>query len=141
MTDLDQQSPPETVFYDGDCGFCHRSVSFILKRDHDAAFRFAPLFGPTFLAMIAPAERQGLPDSLVVKCRDGRLLTRSAAALYIAGHLGAAWPILAFFGRFAPAFLRDFVYDRIAQIRLKLFAKPESTCPILPAELRRRFDP
>jgi len=38
-----------------------------------------------------------------------------------------------------PRFLRDGVYDGIARVRHKLFAKPSEACPLMPEELRRRF--
>ena len=35
--------PTEWVFFDGDCGFCHRWVRLVVKHDHNGrAFRFAP---------------------------------------------------------------------------------------------------
>jgi predicted DCC family thiol-disulfide oxidoreductase YuxK len=40
-----------------------------------------------------------------------------------------------------PRGLRDFVYDFIARIRYRVFGKREDLCPIVPAELRARFDP
>ena len=37
---------PETIFYDGGCGLCHRFVRFVIKRDPDGTlFRYAPLEG------------------------------------------------------------------------------------------------
>ena len=34
---------PAVILYDGVCGFCDRTVRFVLQRDPDARFRFAPL--------------------------------------------------------------------------------------------------
>jgi predicted DCC family thiol-disulfide oxidoreductase YuxK len=138
---LPPTNKPETVFYDGSCGFCHRSVTFVVTRDRRGFFRFAPLFGSTFLSKVAEAERHDLPDSIVVLTVDGRILTRSAAALHIGRRLGGVWRLLAALGRIVPAFLRDSVYNAVARVRSRLFARPEGSCPLLPAELRARFDP
>jgi len=40
-----------------------------------------------------------------------------------------------------PRGLPDFVYDCVARIRYRVFGKREDLCPIVPAELRERFDP
>ena len=39
---------PEILYYDGDCGFCHRTVRFVIALDRGEAFRFAPIDGSTF---------------------------------------------------------------------------------------------
>lgn len=133
---------PERIFYDGSCGLCHHAVRFLLDRDPDGSrFRFAPLGGESFEREIPEAERRKLPDSLVLQRRDGVLLLRSDAALHAMRRLGAGWAWLAALGRLVPRFLRDPVYDLVARYRLRLFARPDGTCPILPPPLRARFDP
>lgn len=132
----------ERIFYDGDCGFCHWSVSLVARLDPKGrTFRFAPLGGPTFDEVIPPERRGSLPDSLIVQARDGRLLTRSAGAIYIFRRLGFVWRLAGSLLWLIPKPLRDWGYDVIARIRLKLASQPEGTCPILPPELRARFDP
>ncbi len=121
---------------------CHRAVKFVLKHDRDGqAFRFAPLQGETFLARVAEERRAGLPDSVVVLTREGDLLVRSAAFLHIFRKLGGAWGVLAALLTVVPRGLRDFVYDFVARIRYRVFGRREDVCPIVPAELRARFDP
>jgi predicted DCC family thiol-disulfide oxidoreductase YuxK len=132
----------EYLFYDGHCGLCHRAVKFVLRHDRSAqTFRFAPLQGETFLARVAAERRAGLPDSVVVLTRDGELLVRSAAFLHIFRRLGGGWGALAGGLGLIPRRLRDFVYDFIARIRYRVFGKREDLCPIVPVELRARFDP
>jgi len=132
----------EYLFYDGHCGLCHRSVKFVLRHDRSGqAFRFAPLQGETFLARVAAERRAGLPDSVVVLTRDGELLVRSAAFLHIFRRLRGGWGTLAAVLGVIPRGLRDFLYDFIARIRYRVFGTREDLCPIVPAELRERFDP
>ena len=133
---------PLTVFYDGECGFCHRSVQFLMKEDPDgAAMRFAPLQGTTFAARVPEAERAHLPDSIVVSDATGALLVRSAAALRIGAALGGYWRPLAALAWIVPRPLRDAVYDAIARRRQRWFAKPDAHCPLLSPAQRARFDP
>ena len=130
----------ETLFYDGSCGLCHRAVRLLLAEDLDgAAFRFAPLGGETFEAHVPPDVRASLPDSLVLLTDDGRVLTRSAAFRHLLGRLGGLWRLLADALRVVPEPAQDTLYDGIARIRLRLFAPPKDTCPMLPPHLRERF--
>ena len=133
---------PWFVFYDGDCGLCHRFVSFLVRRDRSGQlFRYAPLCGETFASHVPDADRDGLPDSIVVLTHEGSLLVRSAGAIATLRRLGGVWRIIASLARIVPRPLADLLYDAIARWRLSLFRRPESTCPILPAELRSRFLP
>ncbi len=132
----------ERIFFDGDCGLCHRWVRFALARDRGRGlFRFAPLAGPTFAAEVPPEARAGLPDSVVVRTAEGRLLVRSDAALHVLARIGGAWRALALVLGLVPRGLRDWGYDRVAHVRKRLFAKPASACPRVPREQASRLDP
>ncbi len=132
----------DLLFYDGACGLCHHTVTFVLARDIDGSrFRFAPLQGPTFSATFAEDQRAGFPDSIVLKTADGRTLVRSAAALEIGDRLGGGWRALARLVSLFPRWLLDWGYDGIARVRKRIFATPEGACPLLPPELRGRFLP
>ncbi len=134
--------PIDTVFYDGNCGFCHWSVKLLLSADRRGClFRYAPLGGDTFRACVPEAERMRLPDSLVVLTAGGVLLLRSAAVLHLLRRLGGWWRVSAFFLRFLPRPIRDRLYDSFAAVRLRLFRRPNESCPLLPPSLRTRFDP
>lgn len=131
---------PETIFYDGHCGLCHRWVKFVMPRDRDGSkFVFSPLQGDTFAQAIPEARRATLPDSIIVQTHGGEVLMKSTAVLHILRRLGGVWAVLAGVGRVIPRGLRDFVYDRVASVRHKFFKKPSDACPLMPPELRGRF--
>jgi predicted DCC family thiol-disulfide oxidoreductase YuxK len=135
-------SEAELIFYDGHCGLCHRTVQFVLGHDSSGtAFRFAPLQGETFLRRVPASRRAGLPDSIVVLTEQGSLLVRSDALLHILRRLGGGWKFLAAILGVIPRPLRDAAYDFVARIRYSIFGKREDLCPIVPSELRARFDP
>jgi len=131
----------ETIFYDGDCGLCHRTVRFVLAEDRaGTAFRYAPLDSDAFRHQVNEEARKNVPDSIVVPTADGRLLVRSSAVFHIMNRLGGLWRIIAVVCCLIPRAIRDWMYDRVAAVRKKIFPPPPAACPILPKELRARFD-
>ena len=132
----------EHLFYDGSCGLCHRAVRFVLARDGDGSrFRFAPLGGPTFQRLVPAQERARLADSVVVLDLQGRVLQRSDAALHVLRRIGGAWGVVGATARICPRGLRDRLYDVVARVRRRLAARPDQACPLVPPDLRARFDP
>lgn len=132
----------DRLFYDGGCGLCHRAVNFTLKYDKTGhAFRYTPLESELLdQALPEGYSREQLPDSVVVLTQRGELLMKSDAALYLGMKMGGIWRALAHVGYAVPRGLRDSIYDWVASIRHRLFAKPKEACPLLPPELRSRFD-
>lgn len=128
---------PALVFYDGTCALCHGLVRWVLARDRDAAFQFAPLQGRT-LAEIVPQASPPV-DSVIVRDESGRFYSLSDAVIFILRRLGRR--------RFAraleliPRGLRDLGYRAIARVRYSWFGRKEEMCPVVPAELRARFLP
>ncbi len=135
-------SNPEILFYDGHCALCHGAVKFVLKHDRSGkAFRFAPLQGATFQSRISAGARADLPDSIVVLTEDGTLLTRSNAFVHILRRLGGGWKILGGVLAVVPRPLRDVVYHFVARTRYRVFGTRDELCPLVPPDLRARFNP
>jgi predicted DCC family thiol-disulfide oxidoreductase YuxK len=131
----------ERIFYDGHCGLCHGAVRFVIARDPQGhLFRYAPLEGPTFAALVSAEHRAGLPDSVVVLTEDGRLLIRSDAFIHILRRLGGFWRVMGTITAVIPRAIRDGVYNFIARVRYRLFGRRPEVCPVTPPELRARFD-
>ncbi len=139
---LDSSSPQtERIFYDGHCGLCHRAVRFVIARDPEGRlFRYAPLQGTTFAALVLAQRRAGLPDSVVVLTEDGRLLIRSDAFIHILRRIGGFWRVIGASIAVIPHLLRDGVYNFIARVRYRIFGRCPEVCPVTPPELRARFD-
>ena len=132
----------EIVFYDGHCGLCHRGVKFVLKHDRSGtAFRFAPLQGEKFQTRVPVDQRANLPNSIVVQTRDGSLIMRSNAWIHILRRLGGGWKVMAALIAVIPRPPRDVVYEFVARIRYRVFGRRDDLRPVVPPELRARFDP
>jgi predicted DCC family thiol-disulfide oxidoreductase YuxK len=130
----------DTLFYDGGCGLCHTSVRFILAEDRSGtAFRFAPIGGAAWREAF-PDERAAPAQTLVIQTARGETLSRSTGALYIARRLGGFWRVFGTLGLLIPRPLRDLAYNALARVRHHMFRAPTAVCPLVPPEMRERFD-
>ena len=133
------ESSYAVLLFDGVCNLCNGTVQFVVDRDPKAHFRFAALqsdVGQRLLLEHGRSVAAGAPDSVIL-IEHGEVYDRSTAALRIARHLGALWPLLAL-GLIVPRSLRDAVYRFIARNRYRWFGKSE-TCRVPTPELRARF--
>lgn len=130
------------LLYDGTCGFCARSVQFVLR--HEGArnnLRFARLEGPLGVALRTRHPELASIDSLIwyepaTTATPERLLWRSRGALRVAEYLGGIWRILGSLGRMAPRPISDAVYDWVARHRRQLTA---DACVVPTPNQRQRF--
>jgi predicted DCC family thiol-disulfide oxidoreductase YuxK len=141
------------VLYDGVCGFCNRSVQFILRRDPDGIFRFAALQSGLAARILArhDANPSDLDTMYVVfrydeafgkRREEGKsgetLLSRSDAALFVLQQLGGIWRVVAEALQLLPRLVRDWSYRRIASNRYRIFGRYD-TCPLPDEATRARF--
>jgi predicted DCC family thiol-disulfide oxidoreductase YuxK len=130
------------VLYDGVCGLCSRLVQFLLTHDHRALFAFASLQSAIGRAMV---ERYGgntheLTSFFVVanyRTGHARMVSRSNAALFVAGELEWPWKV-AVLMRVLPTAILDRVYDVVARSRYRVFGRYEQCLTPRP-EFRGRF--
>lgn len=125
------------VLFDGVCHLCSGSVQFAIARDPAANLRFAAIqsiHGQAFL------RRRGLPTGQfeTFYLVDGsRVYEKSDGFLRMVGYLRWPWPLLRAM-RIVPRRLRDWLYDRIARNRYRLFGVRQ-TCLVPTQEIADRF--
>ncbi len=125
------------ILFDGVCNLCNSSVQFIIRRDPRSKFLFAALqsdFGTAQLHHFGMAP--GMLNSIIL-IQNGKAHQKSSAALEIARSLSGLWPVMYIF-KLVPRVIRDWVYDRIAKNRYKLFGRRDE-CMIPTLELKSRF--
>ena len=129
------------LLYDGVCGFCNGAVRTILRFDRHGTLRFAALDSDFARSIIDRHASLADVDTVVYVENPGnpgeRVSIRSTAGLCVARYLGGPWKLLLAAG-VLPARLRDWLYDRFAGIRYRVFGKYD-TCPVPPPEVRARF--
>jgi len=125
------------VLFDGVCNLCNSSVIFIIKRDAKSKLKFASLQSEYGAQQM---NKFNLPPSAlnsVLLVKGGRLFQKSNAALEIASMMDGIWPIL-YSLKIIPIFIRDFIYDWIANNRYRWFGK-KGECMIPTSAMRERF--
>jgi predicted DCC family thiol-disulfide oxidoreductase YuxK len=136
---VDQVAP--VLLYDGVCGFCNGAVRTILRFDRHGTLRFAALDSDFARAIIDRHPSLAEIDTVAFvdepEQPGERVSTRSAAGLRVASYLGGPWKLLLVAG-VIPARLRDWLYDRFAAIRYRVFGKYDS-CPVPAPDVRARF--
>ena len=125
------------VLFDGVCNLCEGAVTFLIQRDPEGVFRFAPLQSTVAEALLAGHEIDPTDLDSVVLVEGDRVYTKSDAVLRAAHHLGGIYrlfPPLAIL----PRRLRDGLYDFVADRRYGWFDKKEQ-CMMPTPDIRSRF--
>lgn len=127
----------KVILFDGVCNFCNYWVNFILDRDTNNLFKFAPLQSVKGMELLL---RFNLPqanfDSFILII-DKELFFKSKAVFKIAKELNG-WPKIITVFSFLPNHLTDFVYDIMAKNRYRLFGKND-VCRIPSAAEKSKF--
>lgn len=126
--------PNKVVFYDGDCGFCNRSVNYILKKEKKQEIHFAPIQG-RFTKENFGDKIDTLNLETIYFSKNGILYNRSTAALLITKELKFPNSILILF-YIVPKFIRDYFYNFIAKRRHRI---AKGFCYIPSKEEKKRF--
>lgn len=113
------------VFYDGECGLCQRSIAFLAKLDSKKELIFAPLNGETYRLFFKGSSHL----TTVVFYYHEKNFVKSEAVIEVCNALGGVKKVAVLLRMF-PLYLRDKVYDFIANQRKKV------SCIILPRDER-----
>jgi len=137
VKDLPLNNMSAIILFDGVCNFCNGSVNFIIDRDPEKYFKFAPLQSEVAEKLLKENGVDKIETDSVVLIEDGKVYTRTTAALRIAKRLSGYWSY--FYGFIVvPSFFRDVFYKLFAKYRYKMFGKQEA-CMLPSPEVRERF--
>jgi predicted DCC family thiol-disulfide oxidoreductase YuxK len=132
-------APERVVLIDGVCNLCNSVVHFVIDRDPEARFRFAPLQSEFAKSLLGRAGRPGLATSLetFVLVEGDVVFTHSTAALRVLRELNTPLRFLYAFV-VLPRFVRDAAYRFVAKRRYGWFGRTDS-CRVPTPELKTRF--
>ena len=125
------------ILFDGECVLCSKWVPFVIKRDPNAYFKFCSVQSPKGQELL---KSIGLPTTdyqTMVLLKDNTPYYRSEAFFEVIKDLNKPWPWLRLF-RVFPLVCRDWLYNRIARNRYKLFGK-HNYCMIPTRDISNRF--
>lgn len=125
------------IFFDGVCNLCNASVQFVIAHDKKDQFRFTALQGDFAKEMLPKFNIDSEKLNTILLVEDGKLYTKSSAALRVARKLNGLIPLLYAF-LIVPKFIRDWVYDIIAKNRYQWWGRQES-CWVPTPELKSKF--
>ena len=128
--------PDGVILFDGVCILCSGWVQFVVARDPAARFRFLAIQSPAGQAM---AARLGIdaedPETNALVWR-GQAWFKADAALLVLGSL--RWWRWVWCGFLLPRPFRNWLYDRVARNRYRLFGRRDS-CMMPDTALQRHF--
>jgi len=120
------------IFFDGYCGLCNKSVDWIIQKDHNRIFKYAPIQGETARQLNISSPNQNNYDTIIY-FDHGQAYSHSTAILYVTKKLPYPWKLFSIL-IFIPTPIRDSIYKFISKNRYRWFGKSD-TCRIpLPQE-------
>jgi len=125
------------IFFDGVCGFCSKSLDWIIKADNREVFRYCTLQDEAGQEMRKDVGRAEDMDT-VIGLYQGRIFTKTDVTILICDHLGGGYKFLGGILRIIPSPLRNIGYNLIAKYRYNLMGKKEE-CYLPTPSLRDRF--
>ncbi|XP_050383695.1 DCC family protein At1g52590, chloroplastic [Argentina anserina] len=114
------------MLFDGVCNLCNGGVKFVRDNDRNRRMRFEALQSEAGRKLLQRSGRAPDDISSVVLVEKDRSFIKSEAVVKIMEHIDLPFPQLAFFVQFVPLFIRDFVYDNVANNRYTIFGRSES---------------
>jgi predicted DCC family thiol-disulfide oxidoreductase YuxK len=127
------------ILFDAECVVCSGWVHFILRWDKAGRLRIGAVQSPLGRALMTYAGLDPNNVDTMLFVERGVPYSQSCAFLRAVRYLRFPMPLLTL-GRVVPAFLRDWLYDRVAKNRYSLFGKKD-LCMIPAPEERARFLP
>ncbi len=124
------------LVYDGSCGFCARSVQFILRHERRHDLLFVPRDSALGKELRRRFHLEAVESMLWISGNEAAV--ESSAVLRAANYLGGVSSALAAFGALIPAPLRNWGYRLIARNRRRLLSGAAS-CLVPTSEQRARF--
>ncbi len=125
------------VYFDGVCGLCNELVDWLMRKDSQGKFRFAPLQGETARRELPSTDVENLASIVISK--NQAVYRQSDAIVQLLLEL-PGWGPAARALQLIPRPLRDLGYKLVAKNRYQVWGKKE-TCRIPTKEERARFLP
>jgi predicted DCC family thiol-disulfide oxidoreductase YuxK len=125
------------ILFDGVCNLCNLSINFIIKHDFKKQFLFASLQSDAAKEILLQFSQKKIELNSIILVENNIIYDKSTAVLKISKYLTNGFKLFYFF-ILIPKFIRDWIYDLIAENRYKWFGKKEN-CMVPSSEVKNRF--
>jgi predicted DCC family thiol-disulfide oxidoreductase YuxK len=127
---------PPMLVYDGSCGFCSRSVQFILRHERRHDLLFVPRDSELGISLRRTYAAETIESMLWIEA--GRVFAASDSVIRAAEYLGGWWSRLGDVASLCPSSLLNLAYKLVATNRRRFMSNP-ATCLVPTPEQRSRF--
>lgn len=127
----------KVILFDGVCKLCSAWARFLIRFDKKRVFKLATVQSPEGQAILALYGLATDYFETIIYVEGENIYTKSTAFLKVMKLLGLPWAMFGVFG-LIPKTPRDWLYDRIALNRYKIFGK-HSVCLMPTADHDARF--
>ena len=137
LTSHEWSTHERVIVFDGICNWCNTWVNFTIEHDPHRVFKFATLQSQPAQQLLKDLRLPTEDFETFLLLEQGRIFTKSTAALKILKELSGYWPLF-YLGIMIPRSLRDTVYDYLARRRYRWMGKAD-TCRVSTSAERERF--
>ncbi len=123
------------IIFDGECGFCNKTIMFIAKNDKNNTFKFISSLSKFGTKLLLKYNIKGLEKATIILV-ENEVYIKSVAIRKILLKI-SSYKIIGYLMFLFPKKLSDYVYDLISKNR-KLIIK-NSICEIPNSEIRKKF--
>lgn len=127
----------DLIVFDGVCVLCNGFVQFILRRDTAGRFQFMTAQSKTGEALYARMGKKSGDYETYFFIADGKVYQKFDAFLAVMERMGWPWRVVMPLG-YLPLPVKDWLYDRLARNRYRLFGKRDH-CMVPDVDVRSRF--
>ena len=125
------------ILFDGVCNLCNSSVNFIIDHDKENVFKFASLQSEAGQELLNKFNLNTKDFDSIIYVENDKYFEQSTAVLRIVKSFPGLWKLLFVF-IIVPPFIRNFLYNIIANNRYKWFGKKD-LCRVPTPELKEKF--
>lgn len=105
------------LIYDGDCGFCTKTIRWVERQDRNHRIRCITSQEPDAAAALTSLGLSGVDEDTVIFVQSGKAALRSTAGVWVLRLLGPGWWIVGNLLWIVPRPICDAVYNLIARNR------------------------
>ncbi len=129
--------PEHLILFDGVCNLCNAVVQFILKHDSMKKFKFGSLQSIEGQKLLKLANLPGQNFDTFVYFRNGKLMVKSTAALFVLKEMGGKFSWFFIF-IILPKIIRDSIYAIVSKTRYSMWGK-KNECMMPDPSFNDRF--